>query len=73
MGSVGDALREAQRVEESRLSPAERVRRALELGDSDVETFARARGSSAVVARRELRRARRVGRVPSASADALLE
>jgi ribosomal protein S11 len=67
--SVADELRRDQRAAVSRLSVAERIRLALELGLRDLEIFMEASGLERQAARRELRRRRAAGRRPSKSAS----
>lgn len=64
MTSVVDAIRAEDRRRLISLSAGERVGLALWLGDEDLETFRRARRLSRKEGRRQLRRARQVGRVP---------
>jgi hypothetical protein len=73
MRSVADALRRQDREELLRLSPAERVRLALALGERDLEAF-RAAHSPALSrheAARRLDRRRQLGRQPSGCMAAL--
>ncbi len=64
MISVADTMRLEDRQRLASLSAAKRVALALRLGDEDVETFSLARRLSREEGRRQLRRARQVGRVP---------
>jgi hypothetical protein len=68
--SVADELRQEQRAAMLRLSPAERIRLALELGARDLALFMEASGLDREAALRELRRRRAAGRRPSKSAGA---
>jgi hypothetical protein len=68
--SVADELRREQRAAMLRLSPAERIRLALELGARDLALFMEASGLGREAALRELRRRRAAGRRPSKSAGA---
>ncbi len=65
MSSIGDASRRKTADEDALLTPAERVRRALRLGDDDAEAFRRARGLTRVAAEAELASRRRAGRLAS--------
>jgi hypothetical protein len=69
--SVVDDLRRRDREAVARLSPAERLRLALALGDDDLAIFRRARGLDEATARRELQRRKRHGRAPSRSVEGL--
>jgi methylmalonyl-CoA mutase cobalamin-binding subunit len=65
MRSVADALREETRRQTAALTPEDRVRLALELGDADVVALSSARQISADEARSLIARSRRAGRQPS--------
>jgi hypothetical protein len=60
--TVALELRLERLREPSRLSPGERVARALELGEFDLEIFRLARGLEPAEAKRILRRNRQLGR-----------
>lgn len=64
MHSVADDLRREDREAELRLTPAERVERALALGDADLEIYCAATSLDREAARRRLQRQRQVGRIP---------
>lgn len=68
MRSVADALRAEGAADDGRLTPAERLARALALGERDLRAYQRSRGIDRETALRELRARRRAGRVPSACA-----
>jgi hypothetical protein len=72
MKSVLDALRRDALQEALRLTPAERIERALALGDADAAVLAAYRGISEREARRTLEQARHRGRCFSASHESLL-
>jgi hypothetical protein len=63
--STGDAFRRQTAEADGLLTPAERVERALRLGDDDAEAFRRARGLTRAAAEAELAVKRRAGRLPS--------
>jgi len=65
MTSIGDAFRPKTAEDDALLTPAERVQRALRLGDDDAEAFRRARGTTRAAAEAELASRRRAGRIPS--------
>jgi len=65
MTSLGDASRRKTAEDDALLTPAERVQRALRLGDDDAEAFRRARGITRVAAEAELASRRRAGRLAS--------
>ncbi|MCL6641043.1 MAG: hypothetical protein K6T92_06680 [Candidatus Rokubacteria bacterium] len=67
---VGDVLREEERRALAGLTPTERVRLALALGERDLETFRRAHGLDRTEAVRRLDRQRQRGRRFSACARA---
>jgi hypothetical protein len=67
MASVADHLKRESAARLSRLSPGERVRMALQLGDEDAAMLASARGIPVTEARAMLRRQRQFGRYPSRS------
>jgi hypothetical protein len=67
--SVADTLRAADAAETLRLTPAERLRRALALGERDLRAYQLARGIDRAAALRELRARRQAGRVRSACAS----
>lgn len=69
MPSVADGVRQRQRQELARLTPAERVALALRLGRRDVETFAATQGLRIEEARKVLRRRGQRGRRPSRCMD----
>jgi hypothetical protein len=64
MRSVADELREEQRQAELALSPDERVRRALAMGELALEAYRAARGIDRATALRELEAQRQRGRRP---------
>lgn len=68
---VGDVLREEERHALAGLTPTERVRPALALGERDLEAFGRARGLDRAEAASRLDRQGQRGRRPSACARAL--
>lgn len=70
MRSVADDLRRESARELARLSPAERIALALQLGDEDVALYRAAHHVGDAEARATLRRARAHGRIPSRSNDA---
>ncbi len=65
MTSTGDAFRRMTASESALLTPAERVERALRLGDDDAEAYRRARGITRSAAEAELAAKRRSGRIAS--------
>ena len=65
MTSIGDTFRRKTAEADDSLTPAERVQRALRLGDDDAEAFRRARGITRAAAEAELASRRRAGRLPS--------
>lgn len=65
MTSISDGFRRRGAEAEALLTPAERVQRALRLGDDDAEAFRRARGLTRAAAEAELAVKRRAGRIPS--------
>ncbi|HVH29125.1 MAG TPA: hypothetical protein VM818_20365 [Vicinamibacterales bacterium] len=65
MRSVTDELRAQTREADARLTPLDRVRLALELGDRDLQVFASRRSLSIAEARRLLASTRCTGRLPS--------
>ncbi len=65
MSKVAASLRRDGARAEAALSPGERVLRALQLGDSDVQLHAAATGLSLEAARIALQRQRAAGRQPS--------
>ena len=69
MRSVADDLREETRRRMAALSPATRIRLALELGDADVTTISNARRLSPSEARAVIARSRSLGRRPSRAHD----
>ncbi|HEV8241659.1 MAG TPA: hypothetical protein VGS57_20010 [Thermoanaerobaculia bacterium] len=69
MSSVAEEVRQLQRQELARLTPAERVALALRLGRRDVETFAATQGVGIEEARLLLRRREQRGRRPSRCMD----
>jgi multidrug resistance efflux pump len=69
MRSVADDLRARTREADARLTPAERVERALRLGDDDLQAFAARHRVSLGEARRRLSRQRQLGRRPSPCAS----
>ena len=69
MHSVADELRAESREAMARRSPAERVRLALALGDSDVTLLCAARGISQDDAVQVIRRSRQHGRRRSISSQ----
>ena len=66
---VAEALRSLLDEEMRALSPAERVRIALELGERDLGTMMAATGLSRDEALTRIRRTRRAGRRPSRCMD----
>jgi hypothetical protein len=69
MRSVADDVRDESRRRTAALSPEERVRLALELGDADVVVLSDARHMTADAARAHFSRTRRIGRQPSCAND----
>ena len=65
MTSTGDAFRRKTAEDDASLTPAERVQRALRLGDDEAEASRRARGITRAAAEAELASRRRAGRIPS--------
>lgn len=65
MTSIGDAFRRKTAEDDASLTPAERVQRALRLGDDDAEAFRRARGITRAAAEAQLASGRRAGRLAS--------
>jgi len=63
--SISDGFRRKGAEADELLTPAERVLRALRLGDDDAEAFRRARGITRAAAEAELAAKRRAGRIPS--------
>lgn len=70
MRSVADDLKKEQRERFARMTPAERVALSERLGEEGLAEFISANGLSRQAALRAIRRSRRVGRRPSACADA---
>jgi hypothetical protein len=68
MSSIAAALRDETRRRTLALSAAERIDRALALGDDDARLFAVMRGIDLATARRQLARGRHAGRHPSGAA-----
>lgn len=68
MRSVADELREDSRRRMMALTPDERLRLALLLGDADIALFQAAQSLTFVEARARLARSRQTGRVPSRAA-----
>jgi hypothetical protein len=68
MSVIADALRAESRQRTLALSVAQRIDRALALGDDDAELFAAVRHLDLATARRELARTRHLGRQPSCAA-----
>jgi hypothetical protein len=66
MSSVAEEARRQAREEVLRLSPADRLALALQLGDADLELFQQAQGLDRETALRRLRAQRQAGRRPSA-------
>ena len=71
MRSVADDLRDATRRADLRLTPAQRVERALVLGDEDLAAYAAAQMLGSDRARRILAHRRRAGRRTSACIERL--
>jgi hypothetical protein len=71
MRSIADALRADTRAQDAALTPAERVARALDLGDRDADLFAKLHTIPVAEARRQLARQRQHGRRRSVCHDAL--
>jgi hypothetical protein len=73
--SVADRLREEDRRTVLAMTPAERVRLALALGERDIETYRLSHDPplSRDEARRRLGRQRQIGRRPSRSMSMLTE
>lgn len=69
MRSVADDLREETRRRTEALSPAARIRLALELGDDDVTTLSHTQGLTLAEARATIAQGRRLGRRPSRAHD----
>jgi hypothetical protein len=67
--SVADALRRELKQAQAALTPDERVRLALKLGERDLGIFMQASGLGEPAARLELARRRQAGRRPSKSAS----
>lgn len=65
MTSIGDTFRRKTAEDDASLTPAERVQRALRLGDDDAEAFRRARSLTRAAAEAELASRRRAGRLAS--------
>ncbi len=65
MSSPGDPAQRPQREADGSLTPAERVARALKLGDDEAEAHRRARGITRESAAAQLAAQRRAGRIPS--------
>lgn len=65
MSPIGDAFRRENTGSDALLTPAERVERALKLGDDEAEAFRRARGITRETAAAQLASRRRAGRIPS--------
>ena len=72
MKSVLDRLRQEDRAALLALTPTERVRLALALGERDLEAFRRARGLGPSEAARLLERQKQSGRRPSGCVVALI-
>lgn len=70
MRSVNDDLRREQRERIAKMTPAERVALAERLGEEGLAAFMSANRLDRAAALRAIRRSRRAGRRPSASADA---
>jgi hypothetical protein len=64
--SVADDLKQQDRERVAKLSPEERMRLALELGERDLALFCAAQGLDRAEGIREIRRRRQLGRLPSA-------
>lgn len=69
MVTVADDLRREQRERVSKMTPAERSALANRLGEEGLAAFMSANGVDRQSALKAIRRSRRVGRRPSASAD----
>jgi hypothetical protein len=65
VNKVANDLREQQRERLARMTPEQRVREALELGQRDIAIHAAAHGLHPDEARRRLERAAQAGRRPS--------
>ena len=65
MSSLGEDARRKIAESGSLLTPAERVARALKLGDDEAEVFRRARGITRENAAAQLATKGRAGRIPS--------
>lgn len=72
MRSVADEFRERDREAILRLSPAERMELAFQLGEADLAAFCQAQGVDRETGIRLLQRRRQAGRTPSACMDALI-
>jgi hypothetical protein len=62
MSDVAKQLRDAERERQARLTPAERIREALRLGQAAISAYAAAHGIDREEARRRLKRASQAGR-----------
>jgi hypothetical protein len=65
MATVAERMRQEDRERLKRMTPAERVAEALELGRAAAEAYAHAHGVDVEEARRRLERAGQAGRRPS--------
>lgn len=65
MSTVAERLREESRERLRRMTPAERLAEALELGERAIDMYAAAHGIDRVVARRHLELSAQAGRRPS--------
>jgi len=70
MSALAEYLRQRARNDVQQLSPDERIKLALSLGDDDVRMFCAASGEEPAAARQRLAATRQIGRRASASASA---
>jgi tRNA A37 N6-isopentenylltransferase MiaA len=63
VSQVADTLRQGQRERLAQMTPDERLREALALGQRDIEAYAAAHGVDRQEARRQLERAAQTGRL----------
>ncbi len=65
MGDLAGRVEAEERERQARMTPAERLQQALQLGQRAIETYAAAHGVDTAEARRRLERASQAGRRPS--------
>ncbi len=65
MGDLADRAEAEERERQARMTPAERLRQALQLGQRAIDTYASVHGVDRAEARRRLERASQAGRRPS--------